>query len=336
MRERVRAAWTEVSDHFPAWMFLFYGCLILNTELTAYDPPLVGLAWTVVFPVAVFVTYYAFRSGFAPDVLHRGRLAAWTIGLALGLPMLNVLVHRPAPVPIERLRELYEWSNFFWGGLLVWHAATQRRGWGALFFGAGLFYGVLLENGGILLGFFHETNLRQTIVPPFVAPIATILGWCVVLYMATFVVWKLRALAPWLKRSSPLSALAVGAFATMLDLQIDPVATASGCWVWDARLPPAFEGVPAVNFVAWMCALVPIAYVFFRYQERAGIGDDARWTGRHLLAATALVPPGLAVAALGFIAVTGLVEGTQGPSWSLLHAFTARAVELLGIAHLFA
>ena len=123
--------------------------------------------------------------------------------------------------------------------------------------GVGLLYGAVLENGGIVLGFFHETNLTDTVLKPFVAPVATMIGWSVVLAMATFVTWGLRKRLPWLRRSAGLSALAVGFFATLLDLQIDPIATAVGCWVWHHSLPAFFHGVPLVNFVAWMCALVP-------------------------------------------------------------------------------
>src|SRR5438477_403367 len=83
-----------------------------------------------------------------------------------------------------------------------------------------LIYGALLENGGILLGFFHETNLKLTLVRPLVAPVATMVGWCIVLYMATFVVWQVRGWVPALCRRPLLSALLVGVIATMLDLQI--------------------------------------------------------------------------------------------------------------------
>ena len=88
---------------------------------------------------------------------------------------------------------------------MVWHLWKHQRSHVPLFFGVGLLYGAALENGGIVLGFFHETNLTQTMVKHFVAPVATMIGWSVVLAMATFVTWGLRRHLPWLRRSAGLS-----------------------------------------------------------------------------------------------------------------------------------
>lgn len=85
-----------------------------------------------------------------------------------------------------------------------------------------------------------------------------------------------------------------------------------------------------VNFVAWMCAITPFAYVMFRYQQRAGIPDGAQWTGRQLAFALLLVPATLGLAALAFIAAMGLAEGIDGPSWTLLNAFTDGVLAKLG------
>lgn len=317
----------ELWRHLPAWFFFIYAVLLLNTELTNFHPARYDLAHTVVFPLSVFVVYQLVRATVSPR-------ASWTmlgvsLALAFGMPLVNFALHRPSPLDVSQLLRIYEWSNFAWAALLVWHAWSHQRSHVALFFGVALVYGACLENGGILLGFFHETNLTDTMVKPFVAPIATMIGWSVVLTMATFVVWQLRKRLTWLRRSAALSALAVGVFATLVDLQIDPIATASGCWVWHESLPPWFHGVPLVNFIAWLCALVPFAYVMFRVQERAGIADGAAWSRAQLLNLLSWVPGALVLAAVSFIGVTLLVEGANGPSWTLLNGFTAKMLSLV-------
>lgn len=322
----ITAARQEFWRHLPAWMFFVYGVLLLNTELTNFSPARADLAHTVVFPLLVFVIYQVLR--FTHGTGSR-RMLITSLVLAFGLPTVTYFWHTPSPLSHDALLRIYEWSNFAWAALLVWHLWKHQRTHVALFFGVGLLYGAVLENGGIVLGFFHETNLTETMVRPFVAPVATMIGWSVVLAMATFVTWGLRKRLPWLRRSALLSALAVGTFATLLDLQIDPIATAVGCWVWHETLPGWFHGVPLVNFVAWMCALVPFGYVMFRVQERRGLRDGAAWGPDDLLALLKWSPAGLVCAALSFIGVTLLLEGVAGPSWTLLNHFTARVLAVV-------
>lgn len=329
IRQLLRRAGGEVWRFLPAWMFLFYGCLLLNTELTNLEPARSDLAYTAVFPLAVFLVFYAARAAWSPEVQNRRVLFFGVMGLCLALPLLNLSYHRPSALSLPVLRLVYELSNFVWAGLLFAHAFRRHPSHAALFFGPGLLYGALLENGGILLGFFSEHHLDTTRLPPLQAPLATILGWCVVLYMATFVVWELRRWLPTLRRSAALSALAVGSFATLLDLQIDPLATAVGCWVWHPTLPPAFHGVPLVNFVAWMCALTPFAYVLFRVQERARLAEGGAWGRGELWRMTALVPAVLTVAAAIFLASTLLLEGPEGPSWAILYRVVTECLSAL-------
>lgn len=325
---RLRA---EIVRHLPVWFYFFYGVLLLNTALTNFSPPRPDLAWTVAFPLGVFVLFYAAQAVAAPGVTGRLSLALLAFGLAVGTPLLILAIHRPSPLTGHGLLLVYEWSNFLWAGLMLWHAWRARGRHASLFFGAGLLYGALLENGGIVLGFFHETNLTSTIVPPMVAPFATMLGWCVVLYMGTYVAWHLRGLFPALRRSPALSGLLVAALATALDLQIDPMATAAGAWVWHQSLPPWFHGVPRVNFVAWMCAIFPFAWAVFRHQERAGIEDGGAWSRRDVWAMTKAVPGTLAIAAMCFLVTTALLEGGDGPSWTLLYAFAVKALRAAGL-----
>ena len=311
-------------------MYLVYGCLLLNAELTNVEPPRYDLAPTVIFPLAVFVMFAAARAFGARDVAERDRpwVFLGSVAIAVVLPLINLSYHSPSPLTRDGLLLVYEYSNFVWAALLVWHAWRHDRSHVVLFFGIGLLYGMFLENGGIAMGFFHETNLTRTQVPPFAAPVATMVGWSVVLYMSTFVVWKLRSWVPVLQRSTLFSALLVGVLATMLDLQIDPIATATGCWVWHESLPPWFYGVPLVNFVAWVTALTPFAYVMFRVQGLAGLKDGGFWPRRELRRLLLWVPGALLLALVVFLSATVLLEGAAGPSWALMNSFVAKTCGL--------
>ena len=321
----------EIAENLPAWFYFFYGALLLNAGLTNFSPPQEATAYTFVFPMSVFVVFTVVRAWRAPDVESRTLLLLGSLGPAFLLPLMTLAWHRPSPLQGPQLLYWYELSNFFWAGLMLWHAARAKRGHVGLFFGAALVYGAMLENGGILLGFFHETNLTLTMIPPLLAPVATMVGWCVVLYMATFVVWRLRTWMPILRESNALSATLVAFGATLLDLQIDPLATAAGCWVWDASLPPFFHGVPLVNFVAWMCALWPFAWVQFRWQDKAMIRDGGRWTVRDTLAVTLRAPYALMIAFVMFGTSMALLEGLNGPSWHIVYRFTGSLFALLGL-----
>lgn len=323
-RARLRA---EVVSQLPVWFFCVYGVLLLNTALTNFSPPRPDLAWTAAFPLGVFALFYAARARFAAGLEGRLSLALSALGLVVLAPLVILAVHRPSPLTGQGLLWAYEVSNFLWAGLMIWHAWRVRPSHAGLFFGAGLLYGALLENGGILLGFFHEANLTLTLIPPLLAPAATMLGWCVVLYMGTFPVWELRRWFPALRRSAPLSALLVALCATALDLQIDPMATAAGAWVWHQSLPGWFHGVPRVNYLAWMCAIFPFAWAIFRHQDQAGLEDSDAWTGSDVVAMVRAVPATLLVAALCFLSSTGLLEGPDGPSWTLLKGFAVKALQ---------
>lgn len=328
---RARVA-REVIEQLPVWMFFFYGCLLLNTSLTNLTPARHDLAHLAVFPLLVFVGFYAVRALLAPDVTQRVAMIAATFGLALALPLATLTWHRPSPLSHDGLLAAYELSNFAWAAVMIWHAARKRRGHVLLFFGVGLLYGACLENGGILLGYFHETKLDITRVPPFLAPVATMVGWCVVLYMATFVVWKLRLLIGPLRRSPVASGFLVAASATLLDLHIDPLATAVGCWVWDQALPPFFHGVPLTNFVAWLAALFPFAWLMFREQHRAAIRDGGLWPKEALVRLAVRVPATLLLAFALFGTAMGVLEGFDGPAWSVLYALGDRVLPpLLGM-----
>ena len=57
----VAAARHELWRHLPAWMFFIYGQLLHNAVLTNFEPPKTELAYTVIFPMSVFVLYQVVR-----------------------------------------------------------------------------------------------------------------------------------------------------------------------------------------------------------------------------------------------------------------------------------
>src|SRR2546423_559287 len=112
VRPTVLGAARELWRFLPAWMFLIYGCLLLNTELTNFEPARNDLAYTAFFPMAVFALFYTVRALKAPDVTHRGPMLAVTVGLAVVLPLFNLAYHRPPPLSLPTIRYGYELSNF--------------------------------------------------------------------------------------------------------------------------------------------------------------------------------------------------------------------------------
>src|SRR5258705_11969348 len=92
----VQRAKTEVVRFLPAWMFFFYGCLLLNTGLTNFDPPRADFTHNAIFPLGVFVAFYLVRAVRAPEVKHRWTMALTALALAVIAPAINIAYHQPA------------------------------------------------------------------------------------------------------------------------------------------------------------------------------------------------------------------------------------------------
>lgn len=316
-----QAAWRELAEHYPAWMLLFLSVSMLNNALANLGTPRWDLAWPIVFPLALFGAFYALRA--------RGRLTVLlrALAVAVALPALLVLVHRPSPLSQAALLQVYEFSNFVVFLPLLLHARSHGKGTLGVFFGAGLLYGVILENGGIAMGYFSEVAYR-VYVPGLVAPLATMLGWVMVIYLCAFLTWHARKAFPRLQKSPVWSGLLFAACGVLFDLQVDPVATATRCWTWDARLPAFWLGVPLVNYVAWTAALWPFGTALFAVQQHFGIADGAAWPVRAQRWLIASVPVALGAATVLFFGtMTALEGGLQGPTWAVLRDF---ATQVLG------
>lgn len=172
----------------------------------------------------------------------------------------------------------YEIGNLILALLVAWHAwrgppCPQRR-WVAL---GGMFFGIGLENGGILMGYFAEHGYH-VYLPGLPAPVATMIGWPVVIYLADQQGRLWLRLFPALRDGGLPRALAYAALITVVavaaDAQIDPYATRIGLWTWraDLALGPHWFGVPLLNYLAWTAAILGFA--------AATIVWYSHWSGR--------------------------------------------------------
>ena len=243
------ALWRDL----PFWFLWLASFALLDFEINQLQGPLAGALFGFVLPFSL-VTLAFGREG--------GGSRAW---LAYGLTSAGLLLvivagwTGPALDPSLRHRvfEASAVAEFVLLGVHAWRVAG--RGIFALIFGVGLAYGLILENVGVGLGFFSEPGYRIHL-PLLPAPVATVLGWSVIFYCLW---WIVPRLLPTGAGRGRRSITAVGV-ALALDLQLDPLATAAGFWVWNPDLPPVVRGVPLVNFSAWAAAVLPFSWAAFR------------------------------------------------------------------------
>jgi hypothetical protein len=309
---RWRPWWRILWDDAPLLNFVLYAVMIAQAELNSLTPPRPELFLSCLFPMAVPVAVYFLRWSNASRLERQVGL-----GVVLGAAALLVvirLVLEPVAVDLATLRSIYEVSAILNAVLLGKHAWGRGRGVFAMFFGPAALYGVLLENGGILLGYFSELDYRLYL-GSLPAPLATMSGWVTVFYIVTWVAWAVgRELAAIGQRPMRLALVAMVA-ALLLDLQIDPLATAVGFWVWHPLLPRTVMDVPILNFVAWACAVLPFAFVLFWRQHRHALTAETVCARPHILWLTAMVPVVLMAAAVLFaVTMTVIDGGIHGPT----------------------
>lgn len=287
------ALWRDL----PVWFLAYLGWSLCHFTLKSLDPPHPQFAWTALFPLTV-VTVFLWR---VRGPVTRERFVRTVFLVFAPLALLVALPRHPLTPEAAKLA--FEISTGAWVGLLALHCALTRPFTDfRLFFGIGAVYGLILENGGIILGFFREPGYVLHI-PPFPGPVVTALGWVTVLYCATHVAEHLPEprghRAPW------KPALVATAVALALDLQLDPVATAAGWWVWDTTLIafPGLMGVPIVNFTAWIGATLPFFYLLWWIRSE-GLPP---WRQNAML--VLCLAPLLVVELMLVIVLTALVDG---------------------------
>ena len=279
----------------PLWYLWISTLGLLNLERNQLGAPLAPalLACAPAF-AAVTLLFVAQRR------LRGESLLPYGVASAL---LLAAILAGPGPrLTAAQLLLVFEWSALAGFALLAVHAWRQvGRAVFLLVFGVGLLYGTILENAGVAMGFFSEGGYLFYL-PGLPAPLATAVGWCQVFYPLW---WVTRPLNGW--GAGPRAVLATG-LALLLDLQLDPVATASGFWVWHPSLPPAVRGVPWINFCAWVAAVLPFAWAAFEAETRGGAG----WLLRRL-------PLVLMAAGILVLALSGTAEWRVG--WPSLDLF---------------
>lgn len=276
---------------------------------------------TIAFPMVWFVGFFVLRIQRSARLESRWKAYAALAGLAVGVPLLITFFHRPHPLSHDTLTALFEGAQLFWVVVFVTHVALTR-GWHGfvMFFGVTFIYGLVLENTGIIMGFFFEPSFRLYL-GPLPAPLCTMLGWSLVFYITVATIEQLSEWVPWLKGKPWRQALVTTALALSLDAQLDPLASMSGVfWRWNETLPPLLLGVPIVNYAAWFGAFLPFSYFVFSLNGRTDLTPGARNWELFLRVAWAALLGG----ALCF-GVMAIVEGGfDGPTFQILGDFAHR------------
>lgn len=286
--------------NFPIFIVWLTGLGMLETSLHSIVPPLVEAAGLTIIPLVTTLVLLGFAQWKENRIFVLRRFFLWAFALT-AFYSISWFQRASVPLGIETHRIIYEASAIIEFFLLVLHARTWLRecDW-VWIFGVTLVFGMILENGGIMMGFFREEGYLLY-VPGLPAPIATMLGWVNVLYCGYFAVEKL------LPEMRPvLRSLVCTGIALSMDISFDPVATRLSWWVWNHDLTLSIWGVPVVNYVAWFWALFPYVWCYYRVRL---YGRRGEW--RKVALFSALIPV-ILVVELGGVVVSLYVLGDQG------------------------
>ncbi len=321
----------EFREHFPIWLVYITAVGMLHATLANVPAQAFAGAGfprqmffvTTLFPLSWFTLYFILRIRRSKRAAPRWKAYLALAGLVLGVPLAVFFFYLPYPFTRDQMKALYEFSAFFWAALLAVHIILARgRHALALFFGVALSFGLLLENTGIIMGFFSEPGFRVYLwfLP---APLCTVLSWSMVFAVAISVTDRLSEWAAWLApwKGAWRRAGAAAAMALCLDAQIDPLASLSGLfWRWNDLLSPVFFGVPLVNFAAWFGAVSVFSFFTFRVRDRRD------WSpGRKNYELFLRVPLACFLALAVCFSVVAVAEGGfDGPSFRILRAFGER------------
>jgi uncharacterized membrane protein len=277
---KVRRALREIWENLPVWFLLIEGCAILNTTLSnipdaAFAAVGIPRGWFALLQLPSSLWFYLYYRRRRPRLAV---IAAFVIPLLIAVFPLSFPGARVV-IPPGTLRLLYEISAFLWTVLLGSFALKrEKKGTFAAFFGVALVYGFILENSGIISGFFEEKGFH-VYLGPLPAPLATTIGWCFILFCCVWTAKRLDggAAAASPKTSALRMALLTTAIAVSLDLQIDALASLPDVfWKWNALLPPVWFGVPFCNFAAWFGAIFVFAHLYFVQSARPGLTEERR------------------------------------------------------------
>ena len=314
VHEVVRTRLKGAIQLVPAWCLWFQAFSLFAAEVRLLDPPRYDLAATVVFPLAWFAAYYLVKPSEGPAKSLSRALLLVTLSCAMPLVLILVVLE-PVPQPPGVLMLQAESARLVLTALLaVCCLFGLSKAMFVKFFVVGLLYGAILENGGILGGFFSEPGYLLYI-PGLPAPIVNVVGWCVGLYMSVYVWQGILERFEVRRFRIPVFAAGVTAVAICQDLQIDPYATHAEWWIWHESLPPCFLGVPMLNFLAWIATIFTFAWLYDYIETTPGINEAGR-IGRLLLA----IPVALVASSIIVLLLTLIFRGPDSPDIEVFKA----------------
>ncbi|MDP8225484.1 MAG: carotenoid biosynthesis protein [Candidatus Lernaella stagnicola] len=272
----------EILTNLPAWFFLIqaasvHNIFMANVPQAWFQQVGVERSWFALLILPISIWFYAFyrvrlrdsRLDFDKKLIHR-----LVIFIAFVIPFVNWALYAVFPglrfeLSARVFHVIFEYSNLAWAAIFVaW--IFYYRGFARLvtFFGVAFLYGLALENTGIYLQFFFEPGYDFYLLR-LPAPMATMLGWCIVISCCVWVVDFFRQSSPRLKKSAALTALATTVLAISADVQLDPLASFPDMWWrWNELLPSFWYGVPFCNYAAWFGAFFAFSFVYYRIFDR--------------------------------------------------------------------
>ncbi len=323
-KSALASVWREFFHHLPAWFYFYNAFVVLYASLAWMNPSAYTLAWPVVFPLFIGYLYYAIRIQQDKRIENK---RFWFALLAILVTVTALGIYGRAKPQmlgptweshINTVKIAYEISNVAWVVLIIAHCGWRLGRAGlAKFFGAAFLYGMLLESGGIDMGFFSEEGYHLY-VPVLAAPVATMFGWATVFYPALTIFDKFAERFKWLG-TGPIAVRAaiVSLIAICFDIHLDPVAIRLGLWTWNEAFQAGttifFLGDPIINFFSWFFAVFTFAAAYEYVKDRRS------WSERRKVATLFLGIPAIqASAAIGLFGTMALIEGLDGPTITIL------------------
>lgn len=324
----------EIWENLPIWFFYLEALGVLHFMMANVDPvqyqlldlSVLPFALTAILPLAWVVGYYLLRIRNS-DRLPNKSYYSVVIPALLAAPLVFIyLFYSLFPVfrtilDPEGLRTFFEIMQLFWIVVFVFHGLLHRgKHKFVTFYVVGFVYGLVLENAGIIFGYFFEPHYLFYLwrLP---APFATMMGWCLVFYCCIWLAEFVRDRVAWFQGSPLRSALLTTSIALSLDFQLDPLASLSGVfWRWNELLPPWFLGVPFCNFVAWFGAFLPFAWAYFYLIDRQDLSDTQKNWKLFVHVPLIAVIAGM----IWLVFMTIFEGGFSGPTYQILQAFFDR------------
>jgi len=325
----LRSLAREFREHLPVWFVYLSAIGLLHAALANFPEqgftnvgiPREHFIATLPFPMIWFTAYFVLRIRNSSRIRNPWKAYLVLAAMVVGLPVLIAFGYQSHPLGHDQLASLFELTQFTWVALFVIQIVITR-GWQVLlmFFGVTFVYGLMLENTGILMRYFYEPSF-SIYLWFFPAPLCTMLGWCLVFYIVVSITQRITEWVPWLAEGLWRRVAVATTLALCMDAQLDPLASMSGVfWRWNELLPPAFFGVPFINFAAWFGAISAFSFFVFRTLDRSD------WSpGRKNWELFLRVPLASVIAGTLCFAVMTLAEGGfDGPSFHIMREFGHR------------